>query len=676
MRRRILLAIGGTLLVMLIIISVASSALLRDAYANLERRYALRDVQRVVGSLSRSPVGLGQTAEGYASWTAMYEFVRHPSAQFAAVSFSEESAANLRVSLVLVLDANGAPVFSRTFGTAAGNDALIDSLDRWISAHPRAVQFADKDGRTQGLLGLPQGLLVVAARPIVDDLRSLPPDGTLVMGRLLDSPAVRELGRQLLMNVTLYQLDDTPLPDSALQARQRLDPVTHLYVDTSGSTVVSSYATLDDLEGRPVALIEVGSQRDIRDQGARTVRFFFIWLFVVGAGFCGVVLLTIERTVLSRLMHLGRSLLAIGTSGDSTRRIEISGKDQIAYIGAAINGMLDAQARATEELRAAERRNEAFLDAVPDVIFRVMRDGTILDARSPRRLPLLETANDLVGKDEEMILPLYSFLSPELFDTSIAATAAALDSGSPQRILFHVDTDAGRRWYEERFVAASDSEAIVLVREVTDQRMAEEARRKEILLKEIHHRVKNNLQVISSLLALQAGAAGDARTRGLLYESRNRVHSMALIHEKLYQSADERGISFAAYVRDLAAHLRHSYAGNSDAVTMAIDVEEITLDMDVLVPCGLIINELLSNALKYAFPDERTGTIRVQMRRAPEGLVLTVSDDGVGLPAGLDLAAPRSLGLRIVNSLVAQLQGTLTVGKGPGASFTLTFPGK
>jgi len=115
---------------------------------------------------------------------------------------------------------------------------------------------------------------------------------------------------------------------------------------------------------------------------------------------------------------------------------------------------------------------------------------------------------------------------------------------------------------------------------------------------------------------------------------------------------------------------------------MEIDVEEITLDMDVLVPCGLIINELLSNALKYAYPEGRTGTIRVKMRRdvseahpeTAQMLVLSVSDDGVGLPADVDVSAPRSLGLRIVNTLVSQLHGTLAVGPGPGTSFTLTFP--
>ncbi|MGA2639379.1 MAG: CHASE4 domain-containing protein [Spirochaetia bacterium] len=682
MRRRILLAIGGTLLVMLIIISLASSAILLESYAGLERRYMERDAQRIGADISRQAQALGRSVEDNAAWTDLYRFVQHPTSAFTQTNFTAEGAANLHLDVVIILDIAGKIVYSRSYGTGTARAGIVDNLSPWIASHPGQVRFQDKTGKAEGIIGLPQGLLVFASRPIVDDLRSLPVDGTLIMGRLFDANQVRELGNRLLVTVSVYPLEGSAVPESVRGVLPRVTPDSPVYIDTTRGGMASVYSLLRDIEGVSVAIVQVDSPRDIMQQGKRTVRFFYIWLFLVGAGFCGVVILTIERTVLSRLMHLGRSVLAIGTGGDPTKRVAIAGKDQIAYIGAAINGMLDAQAKATEQLRASERRIEAFLDAVPDAIFRVTRDGTILDARSPRQLPLLEAANDLVGRDAEMILSLYSFLSPELFDKSIAATGTVLDTGVPQMLAFHVDAASGRRWYEERFVASSESEVIVLVREVTDLKQAEEARRKEILLKEIHHRVKNNLQVISSLLALQAGATKDAHTRALLQESRNRVHSMALIHEKLYQSADERGASFNAYVSDLAAHLRHSYAGNAETVTMDIDVDEITLDMDVLVPCGLIINELLSNALKYAFPEGRTGTISVTMRKdaaekRAEGtqmLVLTVSDNGVGLPADVDIGAPVTLGLRILNTLVSQLHGTLAVDRGPGATFTLTFP--
>ncbi len=682
MRRRILLAIGGTLLVMLIIISLSSSALLRDSYAGLERRYMENDVQRITGDIALQTSALGHTAVDYATSTPLYQYVRHPNPAYTEGNFTAESVENLDVQVVIILDATGRVIYGRSFGAGTERPGLAESLQEWIARHPAQARFPDKTGKADGIIGLPQGLLIFSSRPIQDDLLSLPVAGTLVMGRLFDEEEVRLLEQRLLVSVSVYPLAGSPVPESVRKVQLRLTSDNPRYFDTTRDRIASVYSLLRDIVGDPVAIVQVDSPRDIRLQGERTVRFFFIWLYFVGAGFFVVVILTIERAVLSRLMLLGRSVLAIGTGGDPTKRITIAGRDQIAYLGAAINGMLDAQAKATEELRASERRNEAFLDAVPDVIFRVTRDGTILDARSPRQLPLLEAADDLVGRDAEMILSLYSFLSPELYEKSIAATGTALDTGLPQMLAFHVDTESGRRWYEERFIAGSEKEAIVLVREVTDLKQAEEARRKEILLKEIHHRVKNNLQVISSLLALQAGAAKDPHTRGLLQESRNRVHSMALIHEKLYQSSDERGVSFNAYVKDLAAHLRHLYAGNSEAVRMEIDVEEITLDMDVLVPCGLIINELLSNGLKYAFPEGRSGTISVRLRRdapeanteGPQRLVLTVSDDGVGLPAEVDVSAPRTLGLRIVNTLVSQLHGALTVGQGPGASFTLHFP--
>ena len=675
MRRRILFAIGGTLLAMLIIISVASRAVLLDSYEGLEKHYIERDLQRIMSDITRQASGLGRTVEDYAAWSAMYQFVQHPTSGFAKTNFTPDSAANLHVDVVMILDNEGRVVYGGVFGKGAESPGMMESLSAWVAAHRSRVLIPDKSGTAEGIIGLPQGLLILASRPIMNDLRSLPVAGTLVMGRLFGADAVTAMGSRLLVTLAVYGLDDPAVPDSVRRAKPRLTTANPLYIDTTQDTIASVFTLLRDMDDAPAAIVRVDSPRDIRQQGVTTVRYFFLWLLFIGAGFCGVVLLTIERTVLSRLVHLGKSVLAIGTGGDPTLRITLRGIDQIAYIGAAINGMLDALARSTEQLRDSERRTAAFLDAVPDTIFRVTRDGTILDARSSHIETLLETAGNLVGKDSEQILPLYSFISPELFDKSLSATEKALNTGITQTLSFSVDTEAGKRHFEERFVAANDNEVIALVREVTDIRNAEEARRRGILLKEIHHRVKNNLQVISSLLALQAGAAKDPGTRSLLMESRDRVRSMGLIHEKLYQSEGQRGMSFAAYVSDLAAHLRHSYTGNSEAIAVTLDVANIVLDMDSSVPCGLIINELLSNALKHAFTEEQAGTISVRMREEPTGTVeLTISDDGRGLPPEFDIKTPRTLGLRIVGSLVAQLKGTFSAGPGPGASFTVTFP--
>jgi two-component sensor histidine kinase len=197
---------------------------------------------------------------------------------------------------------------------------------------------------------------------------------------------------------------------------------------------------------------------------------------------------------------------------------------------------------------------------------------------------------------------------------------------------------------------------------------------KDILIKEIHHRVKNNLQVISSLLNLQAGQVKDAYTVDILRESQNRVHSMALIHEKLYQSSDLSSINFEAYLHSLVTSLSQTYRLQSSNITVHVQAEQIFLSLDTAIPCGLIVNELVSNSFKYAFPDQKPGTLNVACRPIDKNrLILSVEDDGIGLPEGIDIRKQTSLGLKLVNSLVRQIDGELTVRSAHGAHFTITF---
>jgi len=208
----------------------------------------------------------------------------------------------------------------------------------------------------------------------------------------------------------------------------------------------------------------------------------------------------------------------------------------------------------------------------------------------------------------------------------------------------------------------------------TNLSMEESLHEKEVLLKEIHHRVKNNLQIISSLLNLQAGKVTDVQTIQSLRESQMRVRSMALIHEKLYQSESLAKIDFGGYVKSLAADLFRSYQRGLGQVELKIEVDKVELELDQAIPCGLILNELMTNALKYAFPDGRSGTLSVDLRAGSgQALSLRVSDDGVGMPPEFDLATAKSLGLQLVNSLVAQLDGRLEVEHSCGTAFKVLF---
>jgi PAS domain S-box-containing protein len=197
---------------------------------------------------------------------------------------------------------------------------------------------------------------------------------------------------------------------------------------------------------------------------------------------------------------------------------------------------------------------------------------------------------------------------------------------------------------------------------------------KEVLLKEIHHRVKNNLQIISSLLSLQARQVTDDKTLRALGDSQSRVRSMALIHEKLYQSQSMARIDFGEYVKSLASDLFRSYRRNFSGIQLNVQVDEVALNLDHAVSCGLILNELMTNALKYAFPDGRNGTIWIELRTQPGHLLsLRVADDGVGIPLDFDTPNAKSLGLQLVNSLVRQLDGTMELESANGTSFCISF---
>ena len=235
---------------------------------------------------------------------------------------------------------------------------------------------------------------------------------------------------------------------------------------------------------------------------------------------------------------------------------------------------------------------------------------------------------------------------------------------------------------KERIALLPRKELEARVRERTRELEASLAE-KEVLLKEIHHRVKNNLQVISSLLNLQADHVTDKMAFQMFKESQNRVRSMALIHEKLYQSEDLARIDFAEYIRDLAHYLLRMYGVGTHNVRLEINVEDASLGIDTAIPCGLIVNELVSNSLKYAFPigggafdgrSEPEGEIRIDLRSDNGGnLMLTVSDSGVGFPDNLDFRETESLGLQLVNTLTEQLEGSIELDRTGGTKFKITF---
>ena len=219
------------------------------------------------------------------------------------------------------------------------------------------------------------------------------------------------------------------------------------------------------------------------------------------------------------------------------------------------------------------------------------------------------------------------------------------------------------------------AQAELAERERAEEQIKASLREKEILLKEIHHRVKNNLQIISSLLKLQSGYIKDEQALAMFKDSQNRIRSMALIHEKLYQSKDLSRIDFAEYIYDLTNNLLRSYTASSHTIKLTTSADDVWLDIDTAIPCGLIINELVSNSLKHAFPvQNQEHQVNVHIRPYNnKQFILTVSDNGVGFPENVDFRNTETLGLELVCTLIEQLDGTVELDSSQGTKFVITF---
>lgn len=338
--------------------------------------------------------------------------------------------------------------------------------------------------------------------------------------------------------------------------------------------------------------------------------------------------------------------------------------------------------RATAEaLRKADALREQILASLDEVVMVVdIPSRTIISCNPAVQKVFGYRPEELIGRSSEIL-----HASPERFRQFTLERSRRMGPDSVSRFDWQMRRKDGTLFSTEHSLSFLTETTglrpiVSVVRDISDRKRAEEQmaaslKEKEILLREIHHRVKNNLQVIASLLSLQMQGLSDASAM-VLRESQNRIRAMSIIHAKLYESRDIARVEFGGFVRDLGAVLFKAYGADPGLITLAVDAGKASMNIDTVIPCSLIVNELLANCVRHAFPGGRSGGIRVSVRRKGCNYTLVVADDGVGFPPGLDFRNTPSLGLQLVNMLSEQLNGDLELATGPGTRFTLKFQGR
>lgn len=553
----------------------------------------------------------------------------------------------------------------------------------------------------------------ITIHPTADYERKTPPRGYFFNGRLWDKEYVDELSKLTSSTISILP----PIEEEEISNRS----------NNQEKSVITFVRTLNSWDGSPLMKVHVRSESPVISEFDRSSNQQFI-LSIIFA----LVLLVLVSAFLMRWVSVPLQLISKSLNKEDPNMIidmqkektEFGDLARLIYRFFEQRGNLikenTERKRAEEALRRAhdelERRveertvelakvNEALQAEITE---RVAAEGALREGEERYRLATRATQDaiwdwDLItdklwwnegiqkifGYPADVVGPYinwwYERVHPEDRERVTSGLYSSIDKGeefwSDEYRYLRADGsyayvfDRGYLMHDDR---GKPVRMVGAISDLTERKQAEEQikkslKEKEVLLKEIHHRVKNNLQIVSSLLNLQSGYTSDKKTLEMFRESENRVKSMALIHERLYQSKDLGKINFANYIQSLGTRLFHSHGVNPETIKLNLSVSDIFLGIDTAIPCGLIINELISNSMRHAFPDGRNGEISIKIDSNNGKFILIVRDDGVGLPENLDFKNVKSLGLKIVAALASQLDGSIEHYSTGGTEFKITF---
>jgi len=711
LRMKLLLGIGIALMVTFTLVAVFSYLSMEQSYRTLEKQEVQNTLESTVRSLEDDMKHTYSINRDYAAGTDTYLFTNNQNPGWVDQNTGSDFFNRFDIDYVLIFNGSNTFVFGRGYNASSQMIETVPApLQRDIHDLNRVENNVTSTHGTYGILDSPSGLFIFSSHPVLNDDFKGPAAGRLFILRSIDSSYLTSLATRAGYQVSLIPAKNIAGNTSLAHQVSRITPESPIAVVPENADTVTGYVHIDDTRNPGGYYVRITGPRTIYQTGWDTIVVFLACLLGAGIFIILFVLLFIDRVVLSRLNAV---ISAVRKNGHDTILHGDKSEDELSRLAQEIDPVFSQLTESRNELKQSEERYRTLVDQLPDYVL-VHRDGILIYVNPATATHLGYTPEMLIGK------PLLQFVAPEYHDiikkgmkkrlagediasyeikvtardgtyhTVLVNGAAIRYEGNPASLNVLTDITLLKQAEEvirsaneklekrvtERTEALSRANlqltAEIAARNFAEQQISRSLAEKDLLLREIHHRVKNNLQIIASLLNLQSRYITNPKVLGAIRDSQSRVRAMALVHERIYRSENISEINVMEYLDYLAKQIFRLYVLRPNRITITVTMADIMANIDTVIPIGLIMNELLSNSLKHAFPDGRDGKISIEC--TPQDLNrlrFVYHDNGIGMPEGFDWVNAESLGLQLVRDLVSQLNGTIVLGPGEGTTFII-----
>lgn len=639
--------------------------------ADTENQYANMVLKNTVNSLNNDLDALNNTANDWSQYDAAYNFVKNNNTNFKQRSLLDETFTRLNFNFIIFANNSGDIVFSKAVDLNSKKEiSMYSNLNNVTKDYILFLQ--DKNTtESSGFIFINGRPLMLVTKPVLRSGGEGPSPGYMIMGRYIDTYSSNSLPQNSKLSITPVNSSK----DLEVFNNSNLNQ-SPLIIKTTSSDLLTGYSVLRSSSGRPSLILKVEMPRNIYQSSKKTIILLALSLIISGIVAAFLIYHYLDRNLLRRLDKITSSIVQIGKSNDLSGRVPVLGDDELANLAISVNEMLKSLEKSNIELKKSREGYKTIFENTGTAMLLVDKNMDILLANTYFKdiLALNDDTQHKYNFKELMTQKDHS----KLEDYKIGLENNQDEFKNYEFQLINKKNEERNFFATFAFIKGTQESLISLIditeHKKADDKIKESLKEKEILLREIHHRVKNNLQIISVLLSLQSEEIEDPKILEKYKESENRIHSMALIHERMYQSQDLSSIDFTDYVENLIADITYAYGFDSQMLEIKMDLDKSNLSIETVMPLGLIINELVSNSLKYAFKDVENNKINIIFKKEENNkFKLEIMDNGIGFPEDIDFENTRSLGLQLVNELVSQIDGTIKLEANKGTHFTIHF---